>query len=88
MLLESLEEYLALRERLNQTLIAKGRRWRKEPPTDKQREFAERLKVWVPGMSRGACAEAITHKLTLRVIQGKHVWTPAPRPFEASMQTA
>jgi hypothetical protein len=52
----------------NPTLAAKGRRWRKEPPTEAQVHFARRLGVYEPGISKGELAARITHVLAIRSI--------------------
>ncbi len=63
--------------RLNATLIARDRRWRKEAPTDRQIEFGRRLRVYEDGMTKGQLAEAITHKLAVNVIRrGVHIHVP------------
>ena len=54
--------------RQNMVLAARNRSWRKQCASSKQMNFAQRLGVWQTGMSKGLCAEAITHKLALRAI--------------------
>jgi hypothetical protein len=54
--------------RQNMVLAARNRSWRKQCASSKQMNFAQRLGVWQAGMSKGLCAEAITHKLALRAI--------------------
>jgi len=50
---------------IDRTLAEKAKSWRKQKASDKQQAFASRLGVWREGMSRGQCAQAITHKLAL-----------------------
>ena len=54
----------------NAALAAKTRRWRKEPPTDRQIKFARRIKgAWKPGMTKGQVAQSITHALAIQAVQ-------------------
>jgi superfamily II DNA or RNA helicase len=53
----------------NPILAAKGRRWRKEPPTMAQIEFAGRLGVYEAGISKGELAARITHALAVKAIR-------------------
>lgn len=57
----------------NGSLANKQRAWRKQPASDGQVNFARRLKVWQPGMNKGALAQAITHALAMRAIGGAYV---------------
>jgi superfamily II DNA or RNA helicase len=50
----------------NIALVSKERDWRKQAASDAQRSFATALKVWRQGMSKGECAQAITHSLAVR----------------------
>jgi hypothetical protein len=50
-------------------IAAKARGWRRLPPSDKQIAWARRLRVWTPGMSRGATAAAITRAVTMRTLR-------------------
>lgn len=50
-------------------LTQKQKSWRKQPASEKQREFAMKLGVWQDGMTKGACAEAITRTLALRTVR-------------------
>jgi hypothetical protein len=52
----------------SQAIIGKARQWRRQPASDKQAQFAQRLGVWRAGMSKGDCAQAITHTLALKTI--------------------
>ena len=52
----------------SQAIIGKARQWRQQPASDKQAQFAQRLGVWRAGMSKGDCAQAITHTLALKTI--------------------
>ncbi len=52
----------------NATLAAKGRRWRREFPTEAQVKFAQRLGVYRDGLSKGDLAARITHALAVRSI--------------------
>jgi len=61
------ETYSAYRG--NPTLAAKAKKWRKEPPTDKQIDFAIKLKIYdAASLSRGQVAQRITHKLARRAV--------------------
>lgn len=51
------------------TLSQKKKGWRNKPASDGQQKFAEKLGVWVPGISRGLCATLITHKLALNSLK-------------------
>lgn len=53
----------------NALLAAKGKQWRKQPPSDAQAAFGKRLGVWQAGISKGDLAAAITHKLTVSEIE-------------------
>ncbi len=61
------EEYAD--ERGSAVLARKARKWRKLQPSDGQIKFARRLSVWVDGMNRGECADAITGKLALDAVR-------------------
>jgi len=61
------EEYAD--ERGSAVLARKARKWRKLQPSDGQVKFARRLSVWVDGMNRGECADAITGKLALDAVR-------------------
>lgn len=57
-------------ERRGQAILAaKARQWRKAPPTDKQIAYAQRLRVFEPGMSRGQVAAAITRAIAMRTLK-------------------
>jgi len=56
-------------ERGNAMLAQKAKAWRSQPASEGQIKFASRLKVWQPSMTKGACAEAITHALALRALK-------------------
>lgn len=51
------------------TLAKRTAGWRHSPPSDKQRSFAERLGVFRNNMTRGQCAQAITHALALQQLR-------------------
>jgi superfamily II DNA or RNA helicase len=53
----------------NATLAAKGRRWRREFPTEAQARFAQRLGVYEGGLSKGELAARITHALAVRSVR-------------------
>lgn len=55
-------------KRGNKVFIAKGKQWRRQPPTESQVKFARKLKVYQPGMSKGQVAEMITAKLALQIV--------------------
>ena len=56
----------------NPTLAMRQRNWRREPPTDRQINYARRIKgAWKPGMTKGILAQSITHHLALTVL-GTH----------------
>lgn len=55
------------------TLSKRTAGWRHSPPSDKQKAFAERLGCFRPNMSRGACAQAITHALALQQLRRARV---------------
>ncbi len=61
------EEYAE--QRGNAVLSRKARKWRNLRPSDGQIKFARRLAVWVDGMTRGECADAITGKLALDAVR-------------------
>lgn len=64
------EQAQALAEREgNLYLTAKSRTWRRQEPTEKQRQYAERLGVWQEGLSKGEIATRITHALAMRVVR-------------------
>jgi superfamily II DNA or RNA helicase len=67
----------------NATLAAKNRTWRTQQPTEAQERFARRLGAWEDGMSRGQCAEAITHRLALQAIaRGEYKYAERDRATE------
>ena len=51
------------------TLSRRTSAWRTQPPSDKQRQFAQQLSVYRPNMSRGQVAQAITHALALQAMR-------------------
>lgn len=51
------------------TLSRRTSAWRNQPPSDKQRQFAQQLGVYRPNMSRGQVAQAITHALALQAMR-------------------
>ncbi len=61
------DDYAA--QRGQASIAAKARQWRKAPPTDKQIMYGRRLRVFEPGMSRGALAAAITRSVTMRTLR-------------------
>ena len=54
----------------NAVLVGKENRWRRQPASEAQERLARRLGVWEDGISRGDCAKRITHKLSVRAVQG------------------
>lgn len=55
-------------EHMDKTLARKSSQWRNNPPSDKQRAFAQTLGCYKPGMTRGQVGQAITHTLTKRAL--------------------
>ena len=53
----------------NAILAAKSKQWRKQPASEAQQRFAQKLGVWRDGGSKGDIAAAITHRLTIREIE-------------------
>ncbi len=64
---EDTEEWIA--EYGNAALIGKKKAWRKQPASVAQIRFAQKLGVWEDGISKGECAERITHKLAVRAVE-------------------
>jgi superfamily II DNA or RNA helicase len=66
------EDYAA--EHQDSVLAKRKKRWRNQPPSDKQVAFANRLRIPdVGGMTKGQLAQAITHKLTLDLLKRKRL---------------
>lgn len=55
------------------TLAKRTASWRHSPPSDKQKDFAIKLGCYRSNMSRGACAQAITHSLALQQLRRARV---------------
>jgi hypothetical protein len=53
----------------NAILAAKSKQWRKQPASEAQQRFAQKLGVWHDGGSKGDIAAAITHTLVVREIE-------------------
>lgn len=53
----------------SQVLVRKQRQWRRQPASDSQRHFALSLGCWQEGISKGECAERITHALAMRAVR-------------------
>jgi len=61
-------------KRGNSALAAKARSWRRQPASDAQIKFAKRFKgAYRPGMSKGECAQSITHAIALQAIEKKRL---------------
>ena len=60
-------------------LAAREKQWRRGLPSDKQRQYAQRLGVWQSGMNRGRCAAAITHKIAIKALDRIGVVRPTCR---------
>ncbi len=56
-------------QRGNATLAAKQRTWRKEPPSQGQIQFAKRLGIFKPGLSKGDLANLITSRLATDAVE-------------------
>jgi superfamily II DNA or RNA helicase len=58
---------------MDQKLAMKSAKWRNDPPSLAQRNFAKRLGVWQQGMSKGQVGQAITHGLALEALKKNRV---------------
>ncbi len=58
-------------------LAQRDKKWRKQAASLKQQELCRKLGVWRPGMTRGEAAQAITHKLAMRILIAEKVLSHA-----------
>lgn len=63
---EEAEDWIA--RYASQVLVSKQKSWRRQAASEAQRNFARRLGCWSEGISKGECAERITHVLARRII--------------------
>jgi len=77
---EKAEEYIG--QFGNAVLSEKNKAWRRQPASQAQTKFARGLGVWREGMTKGECAEAITHKLAVRTIERSAGRVAQPKSVE------